>query len=134
MHGRTVFDTFETFYHEGTLWRGPIAVISFILTTNIHIYIIVGIGFITDISIKQSKQSILMKMVMGWNQNIFHKTGIISSFGWYPIQKIWDRYQKITTHNFWRKKINWIYLSPWLQIPWGWIPFEAEIMFTRRCY
>ena len=65
--GRIIFDQFEKCYREGTLWRGPRAVLSFIIKkTNICTFLSSwGSGFITYISIKQSKQSILMTMVLG---------------------------------------------------------------------
>ena len=32
LHGRMIFGPFEKYFHNGTLWRGPRSVISFILT------------------------------------------------------------------------------------------------------
>ena len=55
-----------------------------------------GIGFITDISIKKSKQSILMTMALGQNHKIFTKTVTRSSYGSDPTKHIWDKGLKIT--------------------------------------
>ena len=52
LHGRMIFGPFEKEIHEGTLFRGHRAVISFIITKKTYIYIITGIIFITKISIK----------------------------------------------------------------------------------
>ena len=38
LHGRMIFGTFEKVYHEGTLWSGYRAVISFILTKQIFLH------------------------------------------------------------------------------------------------
>ena len=38
LHGRMVFDSFEKFFDEGSLWRGHIAVISLILTKQIFVH------------------------------------------------------------------------------------------------
>ena len=50
LHGRMIFGPFEKKFHEGTLWSGYRAVISFILTKKIFLHFFAtGIGFITDI-------------------------------------------------------------------------------------
>ena len=38
LHDRIIFGPFD-FFHEVTIWRGPISVISFILTKNIFVYL-----------------------------------------------------------------------------------------------
>ena len=50
LHGIMIFGPFEKCFHEITLWRGPMAVISFILAKkSSYIPIVMGIGFMTDI-------------------------------------------------------------------------------------
>ena len=66
LHGRIIFDAFEKCYREGNLWRGPIVVISFIIVNQIFVHLYRHRGcFLTNILINQSKQSILMTMVLG---------------------------------------------------------------------
>ena len=39
LHGRMIFSPFEKVFHEGTIWSGYIAVISFILTKQIFLHL-----------------------------------------------------------------------------------------------
>ena len=70
-----------------------------------------GIGFITDISIKQTEKGILMIMILGCNQKKIER-GNRYSPGYDPVQKMWDRDRKIARYNSDRKRnsIGSIYL------------------------
>ena len=49
LHGRMILGPFERFFHEGFLWRGYRAVISFMISKQFLCIFIMGIGFITEI-------------------------------------------------------------------------------------
>ena len=40
LHDRIIMGTFEIFFHEGSLWRGHISVISFIISKQIFVNLI----------------------------------------------------------------------------------------------
>ena len=74
LHGRIILGPFEIFFHEGSLWRGHISIISFIITKHILcIYFVMGIGFIINIQIQQYGLNILMTMVWLWNKIIYQQ-------------------------------------------------------------
>ena len=64
LHGRMIFGPFEKYFPVGSLWRVPRAIIYFILTKQIFLHFYLRRDrFVTDIFIKQTKQSILMTVV-----------------------------------------------------------------------
>ena len=71
-----------------------------------------GIGIITNISIKHTKKGILMMIILGWNQNISLQIGMRYTPSYDTIQKIWGRYRKIARDGFGRKRksTGFIYL------------------------
>ena len=73
LHGRMIFGPFEKF-HEGTLWRGHGAVISFIIRKQIvlHLYCR-GDRFYNRYINKTDKNVILMMMILSLNQSISYK-------------------------------------------------------------
>ena len=65
LHGRMIFGPFEREIHEGTLFRGHITVISFIITKkNLHLYHHRDHFYNQNID-KIDKTIILMMMVLG---------------------------------------------------------------------
>ena len=74
LHGRLVFGPFEKVFHEGTLWSGYRAVISFILTKEIFLHFFRhGNRFYNRYLNSVDKKSILMMMVLGRNQHFPYK-------------------------------------------------------------
>ena len=115
LHGRMIFGPFEKIYHEGTLWRGHRELISFVLTKQrfLHFYCR-GDWFYNRYINKTIKTKYLDDDGSGVKPEHFPtKIGIRSSYGYDPIQKMWDRDLKITNHNFGRKikSTGYIYLT-----------------------
>ena len=74
LHGRMVFGPFEKVFHEGTLWIGYRAVISFILKKQIFLHFFRhGNRFYNRYLNSADKKSILMMMVLERNQIMPYK-------------------------------------------------------------
>ena len=128
LHGRIIFVPFAKCFHEGTLWRGRMAVISFILTKQIFVYFYRhGDRFYSQYINKTIKTKYLDDDGSGVKPILFYKNRIRSSFCYDPIGQMWDRYQKITNHNFGgkRKSTGHIYLT-------GHNYCEAEVHLKMR--
>ena len=65
LHGRMIFGPFEKKFHEGTLWSGYRAVISFILKKKFLHFFRHGNWFYNRYINTTDKKSILMMMVLG---------------------------------------------------------------------
>ena len=99
-----IFGPFEKCFHGGTLWRGPRAVIYFILTKYIFLHFYHNRDqFYNRYINKTDKTKYIDGDGTGVKPKHFTKTGMRYSSGYDSIQKMWDRDWKIARDNFGRK-------------------------------
>ena len=113
LHGRMIFGPFEKCFHEDTIWRGPRAVIYFILTKQIFLHFYChGDRFYNQYTNKTGKTKDLDDDVTGVKPKHFIKTGMRCPSGYNQIKKMWDRYRKIARDNLGKeiKPTGYIYL------------------------
>ena len=118
LHGRMIFGPFEKVFHEGTLWSGYRAVISFILTEKIFLHLFLHWDRFYNRYINTAdKKKYLDDDGSGVKQNNFLQIRMkCISFG-DPLQAMWDRDRKTARDKFGKKKkINWIFFT-WVRIP-----------------
>ena len=104
LHGRMIFGPFEKVLHEGTLWSGYRAVISFILTKQIFLHFFRHGGRFHNRYIDTAdKKTYLDDDGSGVKPNHFlQRRTICISFG-DPIHEFWDRDRKMSREHFGKK-------------------------------
>ena len=96
-----IFGPFEKYFHGGSLWRGHISVIYFILTKQIFLHLYFHDDWFYNLYINKTiNTKYLDDNSSGAKPFFFTKTGIRCSFGYSSRSKMCDRHLKITKYIF----------------------------------
>ena len=139
LHFRIITGPFKICFHEGSLWRGHRVLIYFIITFCFVHLIRNGDRFYNWYINSKIRTKYLDDDGTGVKPKHFSQNNeqekCVDIKVIIKIQEgnVGQRYEKIKTKFGKKNKINWIYLSSWILIPWGWRPFESEVVFTW-CY